>query len=321
MKISVIIPVYNTSKYLQRCLNSLINQSLYDVEFIIVNDGSTDNSLSIINDFLEKDERIIVINQKNSGLSSARNSGLKVSKGDYILHIDSDDWVEADYLKDMYNKAVEKKLDIVVSDFIWDWDDGVNKYKKDLTINDDDVITGGQYLKRFLSFDVSPVVWNKLFKAEIYHSNGIRHPENISLGEDLATTPLLVNKANRIGKVNKAYVHYIQNYDSISNKISIKKANELTCALNIIRANIKNVNLDEYEFKSLTYTLFFVNIDNEKDSLAMNILIKNYIGLSKRLKNNNNLNFKLKTILFLLKIFPFSISFKIIKKMIQILKL
>ncbi|MGL6168239.1 MAG: glycosyltransferase family 2 protein, partial [Fusobacteriaceae bacterium] len=127
-KISVIIPVYNTEKYLRRCLESIINQSLKEIEIIIVNDGSPDGSSKIIDEFSQKDKRIKVINKKNGGISSARNVGLKKSLGEYVIHIDSDDWIEHNYFFEMYSKAKKDNLDIVISDIYWDWDNGKIDY-------------------------------------------------------------------------------------------------------------------------------------------------------------------------------------------------
>ena len=110
-KISIIVPVYNVEKYLDRCLNSIVAQSLKEIEIIIVNDCSPDNSLKIIEKYMKKDERITLINKiKNEGLTSARNSGLEIAQGKYILHIDGDDWIEQEYLKDMYKTAENIKL-------------------------------------------------------------------------------------------------------------------------------------------------------------------------------------------------------------------
>lgn len=95
-------------------MNSIISQNLKEIEIIIVNDGSTDNSLEIINEFIRQDKRMILINKKNGGLSSARNSGLKVAKGEYVLHIDSDDWIEQDYFLNMYQYAKKYGCDIVI---------------------------------------------------------------------------------------------------------------------------------------------------------------------------------------------------------------
>ena len=107
IKISVVIPVYNTEKYLKKCIESIVNQSLKEIEIIIVNDGSPDNSYQIIEEYKEKDRRIIAVNQENGGISSARNKGIELAKGEYIIHIDSDDWIEQDYFSDMYKKAGE----------------------------------------------------------------------------------------------------------------------------------------------------------------------------------------------------------------------
>lgn len=124
-KISVIVPVYNVEKYLDRCLKSIVTQSLKDIEIIIVNDCSPDNSLKIIKKYMEIDRRIILIDKiKNEGLTSARNSGLEIAQGEYILHIDSDDWIEQDYLKDMYELAIKYDADMVISDYYRDYDDG-----------------------------------------------------------------------------------------------------------------------------------------------------------------------------------------------------
>lgn len=113
-KISIIAPVYNMSKYLQQCLDSVLSQSLKDIEIICINDGSTDNSLEILNCYAKKDSRIIVMNKKNEGQGVARNEALKVAKGEYILFLDPDDWLEGDALEKMYTKITNDDGDILV---------------------------------------------------------------------------------------------------------------------------------------------------------------------------------------------------------------
>ena len=111
-KLSIIIPVYNTGEYLSRCLDSVINQTYKEIEIICVNDGSTDNSLQILNDYAKCDDRIIIINQKNLGSSEARNNGLKIIKGKWVGFVDSDDWVDLNYFEELINlgnKCVCKK--------------------------------------------------------------------------------------------------------------------------------------------------------------------------------------------------------------------
>ena len=114
VEISVIIPVYNTEKYLNECLDSIVNQTLSDIEIICVNDGSTDNSLAILESYAKKDNRITVISQENNGQGSARNLGLKNSSGNYICFIDSDDYVDLNMLEKLYDNVILNNSDIVV---------------------------------------------------------------------------------------------------------------------------------------------------------------------------------------------------------------
>ena len=126
-KISIIVPVYNSEKYLRRCLDSLQNQSFKDIEIIIVNDGSTDNSQQIIDEYCN-DRRIVCYNQKNSGQAAARNFGLHNANGDFILFVDSDDYVELDFCEKMYFTII-KGYDIVLSDYYIIDNNGLKKYK------------------------------------------------------------------------------------------------------------------------------------------------------------------------------------------------
>ena len=114
IKISIIVPVYNTEKYLGVCLDSLISQTYKDIEIICVDDGSTDNSLQILNDYAAKDSRIKILTQKNQGPSVARNLGLEKAKGEYITFVDSDDWVSIDMCEKIYSKAIDTNADLVL---------------------------------------------------------------------------------------------------------------------------------------------------------------------------------------------------------------
>lgn len=107
IKVSVIVPVYNVEKYLRECLNSLVNQTLKEIEIICINDGSEDSSLEILNEYASKDSRFVIINQENSGQSVARNKGLDVAKGEYIGFVDSDDWVDLNFFENLYSEAVK----------------------------------------------------------------------------------------------------------------------------------------------------------------------------------------------------------------------
>ncbi|MGL5050852.1 MAG: glycosyltransferase family 2 protein [Fusobacteriaceae bacterium] len=118
IKVSIIVPAYNVEKYIKRCLDSLINQTLKEIEIIVINDGSTDFTGNIVKDFLKKDNRIKYIEQENRGLAGARNRGLKEAQGKYINHLDGDDYIDKNYYEDMFRHAEESNLDVVVSNFI-----------------------------------------------------------------------------------------------------------------------------------------------------------------------------------------------------------
>ena len=145
-KVSIVVPIYNVEKYLEQCIDSIINQTLKDIEIILVDDGSPDNCPQICDDYAKKDSRIKVVHKKNGGLSSARNAGIEVATGDYIGFVDSDDYIELDMYEKMYSIAIENNVDFVMSDYYrvsdggkviatLDMDEGIyekNKIKRDI---------------------------------------------------------------------------------------------------------------------------------------------------------------------------------------------
>ena len=115
--ISVIVPVYNTEKYLPRCIDSILAQTFTDFELLLIDDGSTDKSGTICDEYAKKDKRIRVFHKENGGVSTARQLGIDKAIGIYSIHTDGDDWIEKDMLKDMYDKIIEKNADILIADF------------------------------------------------------------------------------------------------------------------------------------------------------------------------------------------------------------
>ena len=224
MKLSVIVPVYNSSKYLDKCIKSIVNQTLKEIEIIIINDGSTDNSLDIIQGYALKDNRIKVVNQSNKGVSASRNEGIKLAKGDYIINIDSDDWIEQHYFEDIYNLAINKQLDIVVTDIHVE---GllVDYIRKDLNIENNDIINGKEYLEIFFKNNLSGFTWNKLIKRELY--DGLLYREDLTMCEDVYLIVQIIKKSKYIGKINYAYYHYIVNNNSITNTLNTKKMQDI----------------------------------------------------------------------------------------------
>ena len=190
VKISAIVPVYNVEKYLKECLDSIINQTLTDIEIICINDGSTDNSLKILNEYAEKDKRVKIFTQKNQGLSIARNNGMKYAKGEYISFIDSDDYIELNTFEKLYDKATRDDLDILMfKSFVYD--------EQKQKINEFDAYHDLEVFDKFIknifchldtkefTHRISVTSWSKIYKTDFLKSNEINFPEKL-LFEDNA---------------------------------------------------------------------------------------------------------------------------------------
>ena len=167
IKISIIVPFYNVENYIEKCLQSLVNQTLEDIEILLVNDGSQDNSEMIAKQFVEKyPNKIIYLKKENGGLSDARNYAIPYAKGEYIAFLDSDDYVETNMYEEMYNKAKEENLDYVECDFLWEYPDKTLESK------------GKQYNnKKEMFIHTRVVAWNKLIKREIVQDNHLEFPK------------------------------------------------------------------------------------------------------------------------------------------------
>ncbi|MBP3847839.1 glycosyltransferase [bacterium] len=211
-KISVIIPIYNVEKYLRQCLDSVVNQTIKDIEIICVNDGSTDNSQAILNEYAKKDERFVVINQVNQGLSVARNNGLNSATGKYVAFIDSDDYLlNNNYFEKLYNACEKYNADIAVAGIIR----GNNRSSKYIYKVEKEEVTN-DYKDKLLLCDVpdSNYVWNKLYKRESLLATGIIFPPG-KLYEDLYYTHKVLYYMDRLVSVPDVAIFYRKRSDSI----------------------------------------------------------------------------------------------------------
>ena len=180
-KVSVIVPIYNVEKYLPKCLDSLVNQTLEDIEIILVNDGSLDNSGKIANEYSKKHkDKIIYLEKENGGLSDARNYGIPYATGEYIAFLDSDDYIDIDAYKQMYEKAKKEDADFLECDFIWEYP---NKKIIDKRIEYKN--------KQEMLAVVRVVAWNKLIKKDLIINNNIRFPKGLRY-EDIEFTYKLI---------------------------------------------------------------------------------------------------------------------------------
>lgn len=299
--ISVIVPVYNREKDIERCLISLMNQSLREIEILIINDGSTDRSEEIIKEIIKDDARFKLITQENKGLTYARNKGLDLSRGKYIYHLDGDDWIEKNGLKDMYDFAEVNNLDCVITNFIVDYEGNKeNKIGIDYNCEDKDIFSGREYLKKFFKWEeIAPAIWNKLIKKSIYDKNRIKFPDNIFLGEDLATTPRLLYFCEKVGKLNNQYVHYMQHAGQGSNKNNLgHKIEDLFEVYKILNTFFKKYNefkleLEESELNGLY--IKFLKIEPKFENLSYNRAYDKFIeDIDKVLKFKSFKKIKLK---------------------------
>lgn len=215
--ISVIVPVYNVEKYLKKCLDSIVNQTYKNLEIIIVDDGSTDNSGLICDEYSKNDSRIKVIHKKNGGLSDARNVGLDNANGKYISFIDSDDYIEENMIICLYHDCEDNNCQMASSNKIYELENEKKYYTKEVIKSE--VVNKEMALKNLLLND--PSVANKLFNKELF--NDIRFIKG-KLYEDILTTPNLIEKCDNVFLDEKYFYHYIQHENSIiHNNFSKKK--------------------------------------------------------------------------------------------------
>lgn len=186
VKVSIIIPVYNAEEYLSECIESLLNQTLKECEFIFINDGSKDKSEKIIRHYLEKDIRIALINQPNQGVSSARNKGIEAAIGEYIGFVDADDFVKEDMYETLYNTAKQGEYDVIVSDFYSEIGSQFcrHTYPFPMGVPHDKDYINEKVLPHLLEHEDMNSACNKLYKRKIIFDNVIRFPDEMAIGED-----------------------------------------------------------------------------------------------------------------------------------------
>ena len=201
-KISVLIPAYNVARYLPKCLDSVLSQTFKDFEVVLVDDGSTDETVNICDAYANKDSRIRVFHQENKGISATRELCLLYAKGDYVQFVDGDDWIEKDMLKSMYEKALVENAEIVGCNFI------IEKNEKSVQVE-----TCYDCKETFLQ-DVLRnrwgVLWKLLIKRSLYEENNICFPQGINGGEDFVFVVKCLTFAKYVVCVSEFLYHYNQ---------------------------------------------------------------------------------------------------------------
>jgi len=198
--ISIIVPIYNAEKYLNKCLDSLMAQTKEELEFILVNDGSTDNTEQIIKEY--QDKRIKYFKNKNQGIGKTRNFGIEKAKGKYIMFLDSDDYLEKNACEVLFNKAEKDNLDIVICDFYKIYDNGSKEEVKQPSFKNSSLKDN----PKILNENLSP--WAKLYRRDLISKNSIKFVENLKY-EDAPFVAEALDKAKRIGKVEECLNYYV----------------------------------------------------------------------------------------------------------------
>lgn len=216
-KVSVIIPVYNVEKYLAQCLDSVVSQTLQDIEIICIADDSPDNSINILKEYAKKDHRIIVIQQRNRGSGGARNGGMSIATGEYIGFVDGDDWIESNYFEELYSAATKYNADIACCSFVRNYPSG--KVSARYTAKSLKVYTSMQQ-----KFDAAKIprcchVWNKIYHKQLLQK--IKFDEHVAF-EDVVFGVEAMYKCHRLVTVPGTKYHYRVNRKSITRAMDDK---------------------------------------------------------------------------------------------------
>ena len=260
-QVSIIVPVYNVENYIERCLNSLVNQTFKDIEIITINDGSTDKSLELLNKYAKEDIRISVIDLGDEGVSYCRNLGIEKANGKYIMFVDSDDWIDSSMVEVMYKKAEENKLDLVMCSYIREFKDHSKEkifnlpqeiiYKEDKVKNELLRKLVGP-IKEELSnpemLDALGTVWGKLYRADILKENKIKFVDLKKIGsaEDTLFNIFTFNYLKKVMFLNKSMYHYWRdNPKSVTSQYNPKLKEQRKVFFKYISDFIKENNFEQ----------------------------------------------------------------------------
>ncbi len=271
-KVSVIVPVYNTEKYIERCLNSLLTQTFGDIEIIVINDGSTDKSMQAIERLAEEDSRIKVIEQANQKQGAARNRGLEIAKGDFITFIDADDWVDIDYIDKMYHCIKKHDTDIAVASVIRIKASG--KFRRYSNYTEEIFYTGFNNLAKTLKIPSHWQVWGILYKKEVL--DGLRFEENVYYEDPEFLTKALHNTKTMITVPGVKYYYFVNYFSTMRLKQTIAKLEDkVNAKINVVRF-MKENNIKFQDFiiekeRNLFYTV--KHYQNRKDFYLFGVKI------------------------------------------------
>ena len=282
--ISLVIPVYNVEKYLRKTLESVELQSFENFEVIIVNDGSTDGSMSIIEEFVNRNSNFTLIDQENRGVSEARNSGIRICKGLYIAFLDSDDILEPNYLEKLYKAAIKTGADIVCCNINFYFES--TKLKVCCPINSiPGIYSGEKALKKITSgIGTFAFMWNKLFRRTLFTNHDIEFYDMYF--EDCATSPRLFFYANTVTFIPDVLYNYVMRDNSILHTLDAKKINDFIKSLGVMRNFYEKKGVyKKYKRRMKGYANIVLGIAISYDVFMMHFKSANFKGLIKNIKS------------------------------------
>ena len=313
-KVSIIVPIYNSELYLNKCIESLLNQTYSNIEIVLINDGSTDNSENICNEYRKNDNRIEYYYKKNEGVAIARNYGIKKASGEYIMFVDSDDYISLDYIKSMLDAAVKNQSDLVTSDYT-EVTNGIELRKSAFTEKEGTIVdlNKEEYMSLYLKSAHFNSSCRKLISKDLIKKNKLQFISKLTYGEDmLFSFELYINSSKPIYVINYGY-YYLMNDNSAMHRSDLSSFEKhYSNNIYIVKYIKDKYSLSEEHINCLEYKTYvtFNKISRRVCNSNFNFSTKREF-INKQLKeykvllNNKNIynycNWKQKISLFLLK--------------------
>lgn len=298
-KISVIIPIYNSALYLKQCVDSLMKQDIDEIEYIFINDASTDDSSSVLINILKnypnKHSRIIDL-EKNGGISNARNIGLKYAKGEYITHCDSDDWIDGNMYSTLYQLATSNNADIVACNFVDEYENYYKIHFQPYSTNMEENI------RRLLNGDIFPSLWASIIKRELISTHNLSFPKDLNMGEDLLFNVQAFFYANKIIHDDSQFYHYRHGESSVCVRKTRKSIDSDIAIAGHIETFLDTRGLSQVFRKEISYRKFFSKlalITNFNNKRAYKEWLQIYPETHQDILSFNNIEIKLRYMLWL----------------------
>lgn len=275
--VSVIIPIYNVEKYIVKTVESVMKQDYSNIEIILVDDGSPDDSGKIIDELKAKDSRIICIHKENGGVSSARNAGMDIANGEYVTFIDGDDWVEPNYISYLLSLILKYNCDVGMSK---------NNYSvvDSKSIDADYLISDMQAIESIYLGNIFVAVWNKIYRMSVIKKNNIRFDESIWYGEGMLFNIDYLQVVDKVAVGEKSVYHQVSNPNSAMRKFNVKSKEHWK------KSNIKIENAWEYHYRAIKLTMVSgiarYNLENEYPDVYSDCIkcLKNDLKISLRVR-------------------------------------